>query len=180
GWERRTFKLDANHKWTAKPGCQVFVADWGAVRFDVPRGWVPIAAATSIKICNKVPPADDCTLEVSVTHLPPIDWSGMPLGWMLREAAGRERRGPVIWNGDLVEEKRGDLEIAWKPSRWLDPKERREACSYICLARRKHTQILLTYDYWLDDEEQFSQVWPDVLETLRVGEQPPGLGRAGG
>ena len=33
---------------------------------------------------------------------------------------------------------------------------------------------------WLDDEEQFSQVWPDVLETLRVGEQPPGLGRAGG
>jgi len=45
--------------------------------------------------------------------------------------------------------------------------------------RRKHTQVLLSYDYWLDDEQRFAQVWRDVLDTLTVGEQPPGLGRRG-
>ena len=38
-WKRRVYKLDANHTWKAKPGYQIFVADWGAVRFDIPSGW---------------------------------------------------------------------------------------------------------------------------------------------
>jgi hypothetical protein len=181
GWERRTYKLDANHKWKAKPGCQIFVADWGAVRFDVPRGWVPVPVeGGSVKICNKVPPDDDCSLEVSVMHLPQIDWTDLPLAYMLREITGIEQRGPVVWNGEIVDATRGDLPIVWKPSRWIDPTERREACSFICLALKNFTQVLLTFDYWLDDEAQFSKVWDDVLETLQVGEQPPGLGEPGG
>jgi hypothetical protein len=179
GWERRVYKLEANHKWKAKPGYQIVVADWGAVRFDVPTGWVPVPSETSIKICDREPPDDDCVLEVSVTHLAPIDWSGLSLGYLLRETTGLEARGPVGWTGELIEERRGDLELAWRASRWLDPKARREACSYVCLARRWHTQVLLTYDYWLDDEERFGRVWTEVLSTLRVGEQPPGLGRRG-
>jgi hypothetical protein len=79
--------------------------------------------------------------------------------------------------GEIVEEKRGDLDIAWRATRWVDPKERREACSYVCLARRLYTQIFLTFDFWLDDELRFGKVWPDVLETLTVGEQPPGFAR---
>jgi hypothetical protein len=180
GWERRVYKLDANHKWKAKPGYQIFVADWGAVRFDVPRGWVPVPASTSIKICDKEPPDDDCALEVSVTHLPAIDWTGLSLGYMLREVSSQEQRGPVLWSGELVEEQRGDLEIAWKATRWLDPQERREACSYICLARRRHTQALITCDYWLDDEKRFATVWTEVLRSLQVSEQPPGLSRGAG
>ena len=116
---------------------------------------------------------------MSVTHLAPIDWSGLSLAYLLREVSGDDKRGPVTWRGEIVEQKRGDLEIVWKATRWVDTKEGREACSYMCLARRKHTQILLTYDYWLDDEPRFKDVWPDVLESLQVGEQPPGLGRRG-
>ena len=157
------------------------LADRGAVRFDFPRGWVSVPQeGGSIRLCDKVPPDDDCALEVSVMHLPPIDWSDLSLAYLLRELkSGPEERGPVTWSGEIVEEKRGDLDIAWKASRWIDPTEKREACSFFCLARRKHTQILLTFDYWLDDEPRFGHVWRDALDSLNVGEQPPGLGRRG-
>ncbi|MCC7371892.1 MAG: hypothetical protein IT306_25985 [Chloroflexi bacterium] len=181
GWERRTYKLDANHKWKAKPGCQIFVADWGAVRFDVPRGWVPVPVeGGSIRICDKTPPDDDCALEVSVTHLAHIDWSDLSLAYLLREVTPIEQRGPVTWKSEITDDTRGDLEIVWKSSRWIDPSERREARSFMCLARKNFTQVLLTFDYWVDDEPRFGHVWANVLETLQVGEQPPGLGRPGG
>jgi hypothetical protein len=174
-WKKSVYKLEQNHKWKAKPGCQIFVADWGAVRFDFPRGWVSVPQATSIRLCDKEPPDDDCALEVSVQHLAPIDWSGLSLAYMLKELDGPEQRGPVTHKGEIQEQKRVDLEIVWKSTRWIDPKERREAVSYTCLARREHTQVLITYDYWLDDEPRFSNVWPTVIETLQVGEQPPAL-----
>jgi hypothetical protein len=179
GWKKRVYKLDANHKWKAKPGYQIFVADWGAVRFDIPAGWVPVPVEISVRLCDKEPPDNDAALEVSVTHLAPIDWSDLSLAYLLRELSKDEQRGPILSVSEIVEEKRGDLEIAWKSMRWMDTREQREACSYSCLARRKHTQILLTYDYWQDDEVRFAEVWPNVLESLQVGEQPPGLGKRG-
>jgi hypothetical protein len=177
GWERRIYKLEANHKWTAKPGCQIFVADWGAVRFDIPQGWVPVPSELSVKVCDREPPHDDCALEFSVTHLAPIDWSGLSLAYLLKASASDEQRGTITWRGEVVEEQRGDLEIAWKALRWLDVTAGREACSFTALARRNHTQALVTLDYWRDDEGRFGNVWRDVLDTLAVGEQPPGLGR---
>lgn len=176
-WQKRTYKLDANHKWKAKPGYQIFVADWGAVRFDFPQGWVSVPVEVSIRLCNKQPPDDDAALEVSVTHLPPVDLSGLSVAYLLRELARKDKRGPVLSTGEIVEEKRGELEIAWKSMRWFDVNEKREACSYACLARRKLTQAYVTYDYWQDQSEQFAEVWPNVIETLQVGEQPPGFGR---
>ncbi len=177
GWQRRTYKLDANYKWSAKPGHQIFVADWGAVRFDIPTGWMPVPSEQSVKLCDREPPDDDCALEVSVTHLAPIDWSGISVAYLLRASAGGEPRGTVTWRGEVIEEQRAALEIAWKALRWLDVAAGREACSYMALARRNHTQVLITLDYWLDDEGRFGDVWRTVLDTLAVGEQPPGLGR---
>ena len=181
GWQKRTYKLDANHKWKAKPGCQIFIADWGAVRFDFPHGWVSVPQeGGSIRLCDKTPPDDDCAIEVSVMHLAPIDWTGLTMAFLLKELKdGPEERGQVTWQGEIVEEKRGELDIAWQSTRWIDPGENREACSYSCLARRRNTQIFLTFDYWVDDEARFGHVWRDALDTLTVGEQPPGLGRRG-
>ena len=180
-WQKRTYKLEGNYKWKAKPGCQIFIADRGAVRFDFPRGWVSEPQeGGSIRLCDKVPPDNDSALEVSVMHLAPIDWSDLSLAYLLRELKGSpEERGPVTWKGEIVEEKRGELEIAWQAMRWIDPGEKREACSYACLARRRHTQIFLTFDYWLDDEKRFGHVWRDALDTLAVGEQIPGFGSRG-
>ena len=177
-WERRTYKLEANHKWRAKPGYQIFVADWGAVRFDFPQGWVPAPTeGTSVKLCDREPPDNDAALEISVIHLAPIDWSDLSLAYMLKETAGNDLRGTTTWKGEVVEERRGDLEVAWQAKRWFDTGEGREACSYMALGRRKHTQVLLTYDYWRDDEGRFGAVWRDVLDSLALADQPPGLGQ---
>ena len=178
-WQRRVYKLEGNYKWKAKPGCQIFIADRGAVRFDFPRGWVSEQQeGGSIRLCDKVPPDNDSALEVSVMHLPPVDMSGLSVASMLRELKdGPEQRGPVTWKGEIVEEKRGELEIAWQATRWIDASEKREACSYACLARRLYTPIFLTFDYWLDDEKRFGHVWRDALDTLAVGEQLPGFRR---
>lgn len=177
-WEKRTYKLEQNHKWKAKPGCQIFVADRGAVRFDFPHGWVSVPNLSSIKLCDRQPPDDDCTLEVSVQHLAMIDWSDLRLATMIRELdSGPEERGPVLAKDEIVEETRGDLEIAWRSMRWIDPSQQREARSYTCLARRDFTQALITFDYWVDDEARLANVWPIVIETLDVGRQPPGWGR---
>jgi hypothetical protein len=60
-------------------GCNVFVADRGAVKFDFPREWVIAPGDDSINLHDKAPPDDDCVLAVSYLRLPPIDWSGLPL-----------------------------------------------------------------------------------------------------
>jgi len=182
GWEKRTYKLDGNYKWKAKPGYQIFVADWGAVRFDFPHGWISVPQeGGSIRFCDREEPDNDAALEVSVMHLAPIDWSGLSMAYLLKELKGGiEGRGTIVWRGEVVEEKRNDLEIAWNSTRWIDPNENREACSFSCLARRKTTQIFLTFDYWLDDEPRFGTVWRDVLDSLVLGEQVPGMGRPRG
>ena len=106
-WKKRVYKLDANHKWKAKPGYQIFVADWGAVRFDIPTGWVPVPVEISVRLCDKEPPDNDAALEVSVTHLAPIDWSDLSLAYLLRELLeGREARTGHLAGRDCRREAR--------------------------------------------------------------------------
>ena len=173
-WKKSTFKLDANHKWKAKPGNKIFVADWGAVRFDIPGDWIPVPGPTSFKFHDRPPPDDNCTLEVSVAHLPPIDWTGLPLGGMLAEAIRGDDRG-VISRGEIIRESRPDFELVWTETRFVDATEQREACSRTCLARRATVQPLITMDFWLDDAEWAVPVWDEVLRTLQVNEPDPAL-----
>lgn len=37
---KMTVPLPANHSWQCKPGNQLFIAERGAVAFEVPAGWV--------------------------------------------------------------------------------------------------------------------------------------------
>ena len=41
-WRKQAVPLPARHKRQCKEGNQLFIADRGAVSFDVPRGWVTI------------------------------------------------------------------------------------------------------------------------------------------
>lgn len=178
-WQRGTVPMPPNHGWKAKPGCQIFVADRGAVRFDFPHNWVATPQTSSIKLTDLTPPDDNCTIECSVIYLPPGDFSGLPVSTLLRGLMEQDERKTTTWRGDLVEEQHGDLQIAWYGSRWLDGADRREACNCTALARRRNVQTLITFDYWLDDAKRFARVWPDLIETLRVAEPvpsvPPGL-----
>lgn len=168
-WIKKTLKLKDDHTWTARPGFKIFVADRGAVRFDFPEDWVVIPTDDAIGFHDKKPPDDDCTLKLSVLRLPPeVDWSGLPLSRLVREIVDHDTRN-VIDRQELVEVKRGDLEICWAEVRFIDPNECRVAHSRSCLARARNIQPLITFDYWADDTERCEPAWDEVLRSLRVG-----------
>ena len=100
-WDKRTLQLSEAHGWHARPGCKIFVADRGVVRFDFPEDWVVIPEETgTIKFHDRPPPDDDCTLALSVLRLPPGDWGALTLTMLIEQVvAGDERpvtaRGPI-------------------------------------------------------------------------------------
>lgn len=167
--ENDDVRLHSHHGWRARPGCKIFVADRGAVRFDYPQDWVLILDTDSVTLCNRKPPDDDCRLAVSYQRLPPIDWSGLPVAALL-EGGLREGEGPVDTAGPISEMRRGDLELAWREVSFLDPSETREARSRVCIARRSPLQCLITFDFWATHLEQCKTTWDTVLETLELGE----------
>lgn len=174
GWKKSTYKLDANHKWKSKPGYSIFVANWGAVQFCVPSKWVALPQASSFRFCDKQPPDDDCTLEVSVAQLPPIDWSDLSLAYLLEEVLKNDERDEAF-RGEIIRETRDDWELAWTETRFVEGPDRRPARSRTCLARRGTVQPLITMDFWLDDAEKFVPVWEEALSTLKLAEPDPHL-----
>lgn len=92
-WTERDVWLDENHGWRCKPGYTIFVADRGAVRFDIPESWVVQADAEGVKIHDKPPPDDNARIQLSIFFPPPVvDWGRLPLATMLADAlAGRGR-----------------------------------------------------------------------------------------
>ena len=167
-WEKETLKLKKNHGWKGKPGYRIFVADRGAMRFNFPEDWVVVPGDDSINFHDKQPPDDDCRLAVSVMRLPPIDWSGLRLSALVQQVLdGDERK--VEQTGKIVEERRGNLELAWAEVRFVDPNEKREAFSRICLGRESNIQCLITFDFWADDAATLRPVWDEVLRSLQIG-----------
>lgn len=180
-WNKRSLTLQPHHLWKAKPGYKIFVADRGAVRFDVPDGWVIVPdPGGSIKFHDRKPPDDDCTLELSVMRLPPADWTGLPLGPLLADLAAQDGR-EVLERGDVNSFQRSGLEVAWTEVRFRDPNANREAFSRTCLARKSTVQVLITLDYWVDDAPRLIPVWDEVLSSLRLAQTigDPTLGDAG-
>ena len=171
-WDRQELRLRKHHGWKAKPGYQIFVADRGAVRFDIPQGWVVTPGEGAVKISDREPPDDTCAIQLSIFRLPPgIDWSGLPLAQMLADATeGGEEDKDVLARGEVVTVKRPDMELAWRETRFLDEKERREAISRSCVARGSNLQPLITFDFWVDDAPRLYPVWDELLRSLRLGD----------
>lgn len=168
-WEKRTLRLGDDHNWKARPGYNIFVADRGAVKFEFPEGWVVLPGEDSIKFHDRRPPDDDCTLQLSVFHLPPeVDWSGLPLGPLVAELIRKDSRD-VLGRGEVVSVRRPGLDLAWGEVRFLDPNEKREAFSRTCLARAGTIQPLITFDYWAADAGRCVPVWEAVLDSMQLG-----------
>jgi len=184
-WEKRTLKLPANHGWRCKDGYKVFVADRGALRLDCPEDWIIIADKQSVKFHDKQPPDDNCVLEVSYIPLPRIDWSGLSLARLLLEVNKADI--PNVTEDQIVRVTRADLELVWLEHRFLDPGEKRDAISRMCMARTVNThvaaprpgkrpvaarpdiQALLTLAFWPEDREWVDPVWQEVLRSLQLG-----------
>jgi len=57
----------------------------------------------------------------------------------------------------------------WTEHRFLDPVEKREAHSRIATARGWDVQVLITFDFWVDDAANMRPVWNEVLRSLQLG-----------
>ena len=166
-WSKNTRKLRKDHGWTARPGCRIFVADRGAVRFQFPDSWVVSPDPDSVKIRDKPYPDDDCVLAVSYLRLPRMDWSSLPLSSLVEVATQGDER-PIHYWGNVVEASRGGLDIAWREMRFTDPEGQQDARSRLALARQGGIQALITFEFWESDSERRERVWDLVLETLEL------------
>lgn len=175
-WRKCVHKLPDNHVWKAKCGYNIFVGGGGAIRFDIPEGWIVEPTSDAIKFHDKPPPDDDCLLQVSIIHLPSgIDWTDFPLTYLLDEAVLKDdpRGLTVSRTHKLVQ--RPDLELAWIEAQFIDPNENRQAFSRAGLARGSDIQALITFEFWPEDRRRFVPVWNEILRTLRLGEYVSGF-----
>jgi hypothetical protein len=168
-WKKQTLKLRDDHSWNAPPGYNIFVLSRGAVRFNIPNTWIVKPDPDSIKVYDREPPDDNCVLGVSYLHLPPVDWSGLPLSQLVQSVLDDDSR-QVISKGPVIDVPREDLEVSWAELRFLDPQENREAFSRICLGRGANLQSLITFDFWVDDAAQLAPVWDEVIRSLVLGQ----------
>jgi hypothetical protein len=169
-WHGETYKLPKDLKWPVRRGYKSFVADRGTVRFDIPDDWVIEPGDNSIKFLDKPSPDDTCTLEMSVFHLRPgPDWTKLPLVQLLTDVT-KDSNFEVLSRREPVYQRRGDLEIVWLETRYVEPEEHREARSRTCMARRGLIQPLFTFAFWPEDARRVLPAWNELLRSLRLGE----------
>lgn len=168
-WIKETLELKPDHHWDSPPGYKIFVADRGAVRFNVPHNWVFEPQEKSFKFLDGKPPNDDCCLEVSFNHLPPNDWSQFPLKSTLKKVIEDDDRN-VIESGEIFTIKRQTARIVWTEIKFIDTQaEPREAFSRICIGLGSNIQCLITFDYWADQALGLTPVWDEVMRSLTLG-----------
>ena len=189
-WDRQIFNLPENHGWEAKPGNKLFIADRGALRFEIPQDWLVEPNRKSVKFRDAKPPDDTMGLEVSVIYAgvrgARVDWSALPLSEVIRSVtsadaptrpgrASRKRRNrdqDETKVGPPMAIKLGNLEMAWVESEFIDPGEKRPAFTRTAVTRDPEASIhaLLTFSFWPEDAERAKAIWNDVLGTLKMGE----------
>jgi hypothetical protein len=168
-WIKETLELKPDHHWEAPPEYKIFVANRGAVRFNVPHNWVFEPQEKSFKFLDKKPPKDDCCLEVSFNQLPPNNWSEFPLKRTLKKVMEEDSRD-VIEKSKIYTVERQTARIVWAELRFIDTQaEPREAYSRICIGLGSNVQCLITFDYWVDQAEQLTPVWDEVMRSLTLG-----------
>lgn len=182
-WERRKLRLKKDHGWECRAGYKIFVADRGAVRFDIPQKWVIAPQEDgSIKFHDKQPPDDDCTLQMTVFYLnEEVDWSGLALGPVVDQITDKqvakqaeeeddEPKVEHLGRSPVVELKRARLEAAWTETRYIDADEKREARTRTLLARWSNIQPIITFAFWADDAPRMNAAWDELLRTLTLAD----------
>lgn len=169
-WTSEEFRLKEHHGWRCKPGYKVFVADRGAVRFDIPQTWtIEPGESGSIRFHDKPPPDDDARLEMSILRFPPVDFTDLPPAKLLLNVVDKEDPTELS-RSEVNEVTRPDLQLAWIEIKFMDPNERREACNRMCVARCGGLHTLITFVFWADDGQWARPVWKEVLRSLQMGQ----------
>jgi hypothetical protein len=172
-WSKRTINLPKNFPVSARPGNNVFIANRGDVSFEYPSSWVVKPSDKSICFYDANPPDDQCVLEFSITHLDfRRDWSDLPLASMLCKVLPPGHQAGPAQPWDVQQLIRGDLQIVWLESDFMDPVEHRLALARCALARCADIVPLITFNFWPEHKQKWEPIWQSILETLRVAHGP--------
>ena len=174
-WKSRSFNMSEQHRWKAKPGNKIFVANREAVHFEYPRDWIIVPEGGSICIYDGKEPDDNIRLQVSVTQIGPagsiVNWSKLPsLESQIEHSVIGDDRRHRTRRSPTLKTRRRDLEYMWLEIDFIDPTEKRKAHSRACLARGRNVQTIITMEFWPEDDTLANNVWNDVLESLKLGE----------
>ena len=170
-WQHTTHRMAEDHQWTAAPGNKVFVADAGAMQFEIPQDWViKPGEKGSIRFFDKEDEvAADMRLEVSLFYMPPyVDWTGLPLVQLIEDAALSSESRDITDRGPIHEMRRSTLEMAWIQVDFNDPAEDRLAHSRIGIARGPAAHALLTLDFWPEHIARARKVWDGALKSFKL------------
>jgi hypothetical protein len=173
-FEKTSIPLPALHGWKCKAGNNLFVAERGAVAFEIPAGWViRHDQKQTVSIHDREPPADEVRISLTIFRLPPVKggWGKLPLKQLLAMLWDEERRQKNQAQEELImnEEKRPDVELVWSQKPALnDPENGKPILCRQLLARARLVQCLITFEVYEDVAERFQSAWTDLLETLKV------------
>jgi hypothetical protein len=176
---KMTVPLPPIHCWQCKPGNQLFIAERGAVAFEVPEGWViRHDKKQTLTIHDLPPPADQARLSLTVFRLPPVrgGWGQLPLDKMLVQVAhedapksGKKKAAKGMTKLEVNRVPRSDLEVVWaETQQWKDPGNGRMIRCRQILSRARLVQCLISFDVYADAAEQFQPAWDDLLTTLKL------------
>jgi hypothetical protein len=170
---------DERGTWIARPGYRILIMDQGAARFDFPKDWLAGLDSKYVRIVDRDPPDDRCSLLVSCRTISPLV-AGFPVRELLREVTAEDSRDRrVLDRGPIITMYRHPMEAAWRQMQFVDPLQRQDARTRVCLARGGRTLATIAFDFWAKDEVRFHEMWTTLLETLAVGDylENPATGR---
>ena len=153
--------------------------DQGAVRFDFPKDWLAGLDSKYVRIVDREPPDDRCSLLVSCRTISPLV-AGYPIRDLLQEVTAEDSRDRrLLERGPINTLFRQPMEAAWRQMGFIDTLLRQDACTRVCLARGGRTLATIVFDFWAKDEIRFHDMWTTFLETLAVGDylDDPATGR---
>jgi hypothetical protein len=167
---KAVLRVKDNHSWKCPPGYKVLVIDRGAASFNIPEDWL-MMGMEPLELHNALPPKDDARLMVHVFRAPSVvDWTGLPLVPFFEEQIQKGYPDTeILARTPLVPLQRPDHELVWLQQKWIDKAENREAFSRIAMARGPGMHLFITFDYWVDQADQFEPVWDQVIESLQMG-----------
>ncbi len=165
----QTLRLADNHTWKAPEGYKIFMADRGAISFNIPESWILAQLEPHVEFHDAEPPNDDARISISFWHTPPgVDWTGLPLADLLAKSA-EGGTVEILSRSGIIRSMRTDLEMVWTEHKFMDPKEKRPAFSRFLLARGWDVHALITFDFWVDDLKKCEPIWEEILRSVQLG-----------
>src|SRR6185437_279934 len=168
--------LPATHGWRCKPGNKLFVADRGAVAFEIPHDWViKHDAKQGLTMHDQAPPDDQARISLTIFRLPPVQggWGKLSLEQMMidcEKGRGKKKKGhkpPAKMEMHI--EHRPELDLVWaEKGIWPDPENGKPIRCRQLMARARLVQILITFDVYENVTAKFEPAWENLLRSIQV------------